>query len=40
MRGGVNLNQLYQLDSKDRLIIGKIIEENLEITKNTGIAFV
>lgn len=39
MRGGITLQELYNLDSEDREIIGKIIEENLDTTKESGLPF-
>ena len=39
MRGSVGLEEVYQLDYEDRSIIFKIIEENLETTKKTGLSF-
>ena len=39
MRGSITLEQAYQLDYDDRVIIGKIIESNLETTKETKLPF-
>jgi len=39
MRGGVNLEQAYQLTEEDREILSKIVEENLEYTSKTGLPF-
>jgi hypothetical protein len=39
MRGGVTITEAYELDQSDREVIGKIIENNLETTKETGIPF-
>ena len=39
MRGGITLEEIYQLSVSDREIINKIIEENLEVTKETGQPF-
>lgn len=39
MRGSVSLTEAHLLDTEDRLSIGKIIEENLETTKTTGLSF-
>jgi hypothetical protein len=39
MRGGVTLNEAYALDRYDRESISKIIEENMETTKKTGLPF-
>ena len=38
MRGGVNSQDLFHIYSyEDRLIMNKIIEENIEATKKTGL---
>ena len=39
MRGSVSIEEAYQLDYEDRSIVFKIIEENLETTKKTGLNF-
>jgi hypothetical protein len=39
MRGSIGIEEAYQLDQEDRTIIFKIIEENLETTKKTGLNF-
>lgn len=39
MRGGMTIEEAFQLTPDDRVLIGKIIEENLETTKKTGLAF-
>jgi hypothetical protein len=39
MRGGINLEQIYNMDSKDREIIGRIIKDNIETTKDSGLPF-
>ena len=39
MRGSLTVEQAYQLDPESREIIYKIIEENLETTKETGLNF-
>lgn len=39
MRGGITLDQAFQLDPENREIIYKIIEENLETTKESGLPF-
>jgi len=39
MRGSVDLEQAFMLDYQDREIIGKIIEDNLETTKKSGLNF-
>ena len=39
MRGGTTIEQLYQMDIKDHKLISKIIRENLETTKESGLPF-
>lgn len=39
MRGGVTLDEAYQLDPESRKIISEIIESNLETTKETKLPF-
>jgi len=39
MRGGVTITEAYQLDYQDRSVISKIIESNLETTKESGLPF-
>jgi len=39
MRGGITIEQLYMLEPIDRTIIGNIIKENLETTKDSGLPF-
>jgi len=39
MRGGVNIEQIFDMDIKDHEIISKIIKENLETTKESGLPF-
>jgi hypothetical protein len=39
MRGSLSVEQAYNLDSESRDIMQKIIEENLEIAKQTGMPF-
>lgn len=39
MRGGVNIEQLMTSDVKDVDILQKIIKQNLETAKETGMAF-
>ena len=39
MRGSINIDQAYQLDYQDRLLIGEIVQENLEFTKDSGLPF-
>jgi len=37
MRGGVSLNEAYQLTTYQRKEIAKIVEDNIELTKKTGL---
>lgn len=39
MRGSLTFDQAFQLDRENRELINKIIEENLETTKKTGLPF-
>jgi hypothetical protein len=39
MRGGITLEEAYQIDVADRLIINEIIKDNLETTKESGMPF-
>jgi hypothetical protein len=39
MRGGVTYEELMDMSVTERNIIGSIIEENLETTKKSGMAF-
>jgi len=39
MRGSVTLEQAFMLDYSDRLVLGEIIKENLETTKESGLPF-
>jgi len=39
MRGSVSANESYNLTFEDRKIIGKIIEDNLNTTKESGLPF-
>lgn len=39
MRGGINYDEVYLIDFQDREIIGKIIKDNLETTKKSGLPF-
>ena len=39
MRGSLTVEQAFQLDYESREIIQKLIEDNLETTKNTGLPF-
>ena len=39
MRGSLSVEEAFTLGFNDREIIGKIIKDNLETTKETGLAF-
>lgn len=39
MRGGLNYNDAFLLSVDDRELISKLIEENLKITKDSGLPF-
>lgn len=39
MRGGLSFTEAYMLCAEDREIIFKIVEENLELTKTSGMPF-
>ena len=39
MRGGVTLDEAYQLSYQDREIIFKIIEDNIKTTNETGLPY-
>lgn len=39
MRGSVTYDDAMQLSTQDREIIGKLINENLETTKKSGLPF-
>lgn len=39
MRGGLSFTEAYMLDTQDREIIAKIIEENLDLTKSSQMPF-
>ena len=39
MRGGITLEEAYNLCAEDKEIIGKIIKENLNTTKESGLPF-
>jgi hypothetical protein len=39
MRGSISIDQAFSMDYDDRAIVSKIIEENLETTKKTGLNF-
>ena len=39
MRGGVTLDEAYNLSWEDRSLIGDIIKDNIETTKKSGMPF-
>jgi hypothetical protein len=39
MRGGVTIDHAYTMSMQDREMISKLIKENLETTKKTGLPF-
>jgi hypothetical protein len=39
MRGGINYDQALQLSVTERQLISKLIKENLETTKKSGLPF-
>ena len=39
MRGGITLDEMFQLSFKDREIIHKLIEEHIEVTNETRLPF-
>lgn len=39
MRGGVSYNEAHLLTAEERKLVGKLIKENLETTKESGLPF-
>ena len=39
MRGGISLDELYELGYSDRIMISELIDEHIEITKDSGMPF-
>ena len=39
MRGGASINELWEMSSAERQVINKLIKENLETTKKSGMPF-
>ena len=39
MRGSISIEEMYQLSFEDRDTINKVIEDNLEVTKESGLPF-
>jgi len=39
MRGSISYSEMFELDYKEREMINKIIEDNLETTKKSSLPF-
>lgn len=39
MRGSVTVDDIYQMSYEDREMIGRIVKENLDTTKKSGLPF-
>lgn len=39
MRGGLTYSEIFQFSSKERELINKIIKDNLETTKKSGLPY-
>jgi hypothetical protein len=39
MRGGISYDQVLQLSVSERKLIGKLISDNMETTKKSGLPF-
>lgn len=39
MRGGITIDEAYNLSYEDKTLIGDIIKENLDTTKKSGLPF-
>lgn len=39
MRGGLSIEEAFGLSYEDREIIGKIVKDNMEVTKKSGMPF-
>jgi hypothetical protein len=39
MRGGLSYGDAMMLSNEERILIGKLIKENIDITKKTGVPF-
>jgi len=39
MRGGLGYDEAYYLGAEEREVIGKMVEENFEITKKSGMPY-
>jgi hypothetical protein len=40
MRGSISLNEVFNMDVLDREIIAKVIQENIELSKETGLSLI
>jgi len=39
MRGGVTIDEAYNLSHEDKMLINDIVKENMETTKKSGLPF-
>lgn len=39
MRGGITIDEAYNLSYEDKALIGDIVKENLDTTKKSGLPF-
>lgn len=39
MRGGITIDESFNLSQEDKLLINDIVKENLETTKKSGLPF-
>ena len=39
MRGGITIDEAYNLSYEDKTLIGDIVKENLDTTKKSGLPF-
>jgi hypothetical protein len=39
MRGGFTINEMFNTSLKERALIASIIEENLKVTKDSGLPY-
>lgn len=39
MRGGFTINEMFNTASKERQLLTEIVEENLKITKDSGLPY-
>tara|TARA_B100001989_G_scaffold229880_1_gene187555 strand:+ start:363 stop:485 length:123 start_codon:yes stop_codon:yes gene_type:complete len=40
MRGGISMDDAYRLSQKDQKVISEIIDENIKLTKKTGMPLI